>query len=75
MPTRRGKDEGSIYQRASDGKWCASVNLGWEDGKRRRKVIYGDTRREVADALKKLHADQQQGINIAPKWVGGWVGG
>lgn len=70
MPKRRGKDEGSIYQRASDGKWCASVDLGWQNGARRRKVVYGKTRKDVADKLKKLHVDQEQGISLAPdEWT------
>jgi integrase len=59
---RRGHNEGSIYQRESDGKWVSSVNLGFgPDGKRKRRVIYGATRKEVAEKLKKLLREQQQG--------------
>jgi hypothetical protein len=47
---RRGHGEGTIYQRA-DGRWIAVVDLGWEGGKRRRKSLYGATRREVANKL------------------------
>jgi integrase len=65
MTRRRGHGEGGIYQR-SDGLWCAAVDLGIVNGKRRRKVIYGKTRKEVADKLKALHRDQSAGINIAP---------
>jgi integrase len=61
MAKRRGHGEGGIYQRESDGKWCASVDLGFVNGKRRRKVIYGKTRKEVADKLKALHRDQAAG--------------
>src|SRR5687768_11282813 len=64
MATRRGHGEGSIYQRA-DGKWCASVNLGYVNGKRKQKVIYGKTRKEVAEKLKILLRDHQQGLPIA----------
>ena len=46
---------------------CASVDLGFVNGKRRRKVIYGKTRKEVADKLKALHRDQAAGLNIAPE--------
>lgn len=35
----RGKTQGSIYQRASDGLWVGSVDLPIRDGKRRRKVV------------------------------------
>lgn len=62
---RRGAGEGAIYQRASDGRWVGSVDLGWHGGKRRRRVIYGDTRKEVADRLKELHTQQQAGALLA----------
>ncbi len=65
MAKRRGNGEGGIYQRESDGKWCASVDLGFVNGKRRCKVIYGKTRKEVAEKLKALHRDQAAGINVA----------
>lgn len=65
MAKRRGHGEGTIYQRESDGKWCANVNLGWHNGKRQRKVVYGKTRKEVADKLKALHNDQLLGVNLA----------
>lgn len=68
MPKRRrGNGEGAIYQRESDGKWCASVDLGIVNGKRTRKVIYGATRKEVADKLKALHRDQASGITLTPQ--------
>jgi integrase len=42
-----------------------TVNLGWEDGKRQRKVFYGKTRTEVAGKLKTaLHAQQQGTLKI-----------
>lgn len=63
MGRRRGHGEGSIYQR-EDGRWCASVDLGYVNGRRRRKTIYGKTRKEVADKLKALHRDQAAGIAI-----------
>ena len=37
--TRRGHHEGSIYQR-SDGRWTATITLGYIDGKRKRKSFY-----------------------------------
>jgi integrase len=40
MTKRRDKGAGSVYQRASDGRWLGSIDLGWgADGKRRRKVV------------------------------------
>ncbi len=49
MP-RRGRREGSIYERA-DGRWAAAVDLGYQEGRRVRKTVYGATRKEVAARL------------------------
>lgn len=50
---RRSAGEGSIYQRA-DGMWAGSLPLPESpDGKRKRKVVYGKTRRQVSDKLKE----------------------
>ena len=61
MSKRRGNGEGSIHQRG-DGRWCALVDLGVIDGKRKRKYIYGETRKEVAEKLKVVLRDQQLGL-------------
>jgi integrase len=46
--TRRGNGEGGIYQR-KDGRWCGQVTVGYdEDGKQKKKTMYGKTRDEVA---------------------------
>lgn len=38
---RRGNGEGSIYRR-SDGKWCATLAVGYDqNGKRKRRYLYG----------------------------------
>ncbi|GAB4426144.1 MAG: site-specific integrase [Chloroflexi bacterium OHK40] len=63
---RRGAGEGSIYQRA-DGSWCAIIDLGMVNGKRKRKFIYGSSRKEVAEKLKQLLHQQQQGVNVDPE--------
>ncbi|MDQ3654426.1 MAG: site-specific integrase [Chloroflexota bacterium] len=61
---RRGHNEGSIYQRASDGRWVGSVHLGWDETGRRRKVVYGKTRAEVSRKIAKIIADHQKGLPI-----------
>jgi integrase len=66
MATKRGRNEGSIFQR-TDRRWCAVVDLGWDDGKRKRKYLYADTRAEVAEALNKALRDKAQGLPIAPE--------
>jgi integrase len=50
MTKRTPKGEGSVYQRASDGKWCASVTLA----SGRRKVVYGDSKRAALKARRDL---------------------
>jgi integrase len=66
MTRRRGHGEGSIYRRP-DGRWSAIITVGHNEGKQRRKYIYGKTRKEVAEKLKKALHDQQLGVNIAPE--------
>src|SRR5437763_7552896 len=58
---RRGHGEGSIYRRG-DGRWAGSVELGWQGGKRRRKVIYGKTQAEVRAALRKVRDQVDAGL-------------
>jgi integrase len=48
----RGKGEGSVYKRASDGLWCVRIELPpGPGGKRRQKVV---CRREKKDALTEM---------------------
>ena len=52
--TRRGNKEGSIFQR-KDGRWVGAATVGYdENGKVKRKFIYGKTKMEVADKLVAL---------------------
>jgi integrase len=64
MASRRGHGEGAIYLRESDQRWVASVDLGSANGKRKRKVLYGKTRKDVAEKLKVVLREQQQGLPI-----------
>ncbi|NCC36588.1 MAG: hypothetical protein EOM24_31935, partial [Chloroflexia bacterium] len=63
MSKRRGHGEGSIHQR-SDGRWCALVDLGIINGTRKRKYIYGATRKEVVEKLKAAQAALLTGANL-----------
>lgn len=75
---RRGHGEGGIYQRA-DGRWVGAVDLGWQDGKRKRKVVYGKTRAEVSQAVDRLKHQLTQGLPIQTKettladWLDAWL--
>jgi integrase len=60
----RGKGEGTISKRA-DGRWCGAIDLGTVNGKRQRKWVYGDTKRAVAEKLRDLQRQQEQGVNLA----------
>jgi len=54
--TRRQRGEGSVYRRRDDGLWVGMVDLGYRDGIRRRKAVYGKTQRQ---AVKKIAALRQ----------------
>ena len=62
--SKRGNAEGSIYQRSTDGRWCAAVVYLDGDGNRRRKVSYAPTRAEAAERLTKAMAATQNGIPL-----------
>jgi integrase len=63
MARRRGPGEGLIRRRP-DGRWEARLDLGWQNGKRKRKSFYGATRAEVRDKLTKAMRDLQQGLPL-----------
>jgi integrase len=61
--SKRGAHEGSIYQR-QDGRWAASVHLGYQDGKRQRKTFYGKTRRNVQERMTKALGEVHAGLPV-----------
>jgi integrase len=61
---KRNRGEGSIFQR-TDGRWCAQVDFGWQNGKRVRKYIYGASAKEVQERLLKARVDRGQGLPVA----------
>lgn len=75
---KRGTNEGSIFQR-KDGRWVGSLNLGWEDGKRKRRHFYAATAGAVRDELLKARSDQSRGLPVASerqtvaKFLEGWL--
>jgi integrase len=60
---KRGRNEGTIFKR-DDGRWCAAIDLGFENGKRRRKYLYGETRGAVAGELTKVLRNKAQGLPV-----------
>jgi integrase len=64
MPrSRRGRGEGGVFKRVSDGLWVATLSLGYdENGKRRRLVAYGATKKEALDKLEEKKGKARAGI-------------
>ena len=76
--SRRGNGEGSIYQR-KDGRWVSVINLGYREGKRHRKYVYGETRSEVQKKLTRELNGQQLGLPATTErttvkdWLTAWL--
>ena len=63
---RRGNGEGSIHQRL-DGMWRATISVGYgANGKRKRRDVYGKTKKEVQDELSKLQNAKAHGTLTTP---------
>lgn len=79
-PKTRGKGEGAVYKRASDGMWCTSIELpAGLDGKRRRKVVCRKDKSAVVDEMRKIQSDLAKhgdlptsSITLA-KWAAHWM--
>ncbi|MEV7012258.1 site-specific integrase [Streptosporangium sp. NPDC051022] len=75
---RRPQGEGSVHQR-KDGLWAGVVDLGFVDGKRNRRTVYGHTEREALNKLAELRDAQRKGQNFAAKprkfadWLDEWI--
>ena len=71
--TRRGRNEGSIYQRA-DGRWVGMASF-MDGGRRRRRAVYGATKREAQDKLKAIRRAVDDGLSVTSErmTVGGYL--
>jgi integrase len=67
LAKKRAAHEGSIYQRKSDKRWVGVIDLGCENGKRKRKPFYGETQGDVREKLRRALSDHSQNIPIAPE--------
>lgn len=55
---RRGNNEGTIYQRSSDGLWCGSVTVGYKtNGRPIRKTIYSKSQKEIIKKVAKMTSE------------------
>lgn len=66
MAGRRQHNEGSLYQRSEDSRWIATVNLGWQDGKRQRRVFTSATP-DAAMEKRNKWLDQKRAGFALPK--------
>ena len=71
---RRAHGEGSVYEQRP-GLWAASLDLGWIDGKRRRKTVYASSEKEAIRKRAELRRRQEQGENLAavPRTLSEWL--
>lgn len=60
MSRRRSPGEGAAY-RLDDGTWRGVVDLGWRDGRRRRKYVRGRTKADVLQKVRKLTTEAEAG--------------
>lgn len=66
MTERRGYGEGGVRLRP-DGRWEATVELGIADGKRKRKYVYGKTKREVMQKRSAVERAVADGTPVSPE--------
>ena len=65
---RRGRGEGAIHFKEDRQLWCAIATTGHDEhGKRKRKYLYGKTKKEVRDKLTKLQKEVATGGVFEPK--------
>ena len=65
MTSRRGNHEGSIYRRASDQRWVGQLLLGYDGlGRPIRRFVTAKTRSEVAQKLKQLLRQFDDGLTV-----------
>lgn len=65
LGSKRANGEGSIYKR-KDGRWSGQVSgeINPFTGKIRRVTVYGKSRNEVQNKVRKLLNDRESGISI-----------
>lgn len=65
MAGKRGNGEGTIYQRASDGRWLGVLQVGYgPTGRPIRKTVSATTRSEVVQKFKDLQRTFDDGLPV-----------
>jgi hypothetical protein len=81
MPTKgkgfNANNEGSVYRRASDGRWVAVLSYRTETGVRKRRTSYHHSREEAdaALAVKMGLSELPRGISWRHVYGAGWLAG
>ncbi|WP_046321311.1 site-specific integrase [Mycobacterium sp. UM_Kg1] len=75
---KRGNGEGSVYKRIKDGKvvrYEGAITYPGEDGRTKRHVVYGRTRADVNDKLRKVRERLEAGAPATDtkQTVGAWM--
>jgi integrase len=76
---RRSHGEGSVFRRASDGRWVGRVEVGHADGKRKRVTVYGNTEREALAKLREVVKAKERGQDFTARrrtvaeWLTEWL--
>lgn len=80
MSKRRDSGTGSVHQRSRDGYWVGTVELGWVDGKRRRKHVTAKRKADVVRRLNELQRRMLVGGSVATfqaptvgEWLSTWL--
>ncbi|MET8461634.1 tyrosine-type recombinase/integrase [Micromonospora zamorensis] len=71
---RRSHGEGSVYEQRP-GVWAAVVDLGWIDGKRKRKYVYAKSEAEAVRKRDELRRQLQLGVDLSaqPRTLEAWL--
>ena len=81
MAKKRQYGEGSVYQRASDGLWIGTLDIGWTAaGTRRRKIVSGKTeaiaKRRLRDLRLQIERDGATDVSskaTVKSWAEEWL--
>lgn len=69
--TRRAPGEGSVYERKSDGRWCATWTVTLPNGMTKKRVAYGDSKREAIESrAAAMKEAETQAENATKETVG-----
>ncbi len=69
--TRRAPGEGSVYERKSDGRWCATWTVTLGNGMTKKRVAYGDSKREAIESrAAAMKEAETQAENATKETVG-----